>query len=399
MPAATLVSLLAVCLSASAAAGEPASGPAESLRSSLGLQGVVDVDPLTGTPRVVARLDGFLTGPSADAADAIVLDYVRAHEAVFGLDEDDLTGLRLVRDETDAFGVRHLLWAQEAGGIRAVANDLRASVTADGRILNVLGSPIPDLELPAGAAGVSGGEAVAATFRDAGRSAAVPRALAAPRGTARMTSFAGGHRAALVLVATGRGVRLAWRVTADVDSDEVYASLVDAESGDVLASANKVAEADAIGEGWEYYPDAASGGTAALSNWTQKGWLDEDATILDGPYARVFADLDDDDSVDAGEEATESDSIWDYNLNEETHAEGFCVPNPGFTSTCTWDSTSQRELVAEPHAELRAGIPLREHLPRPPGRRPRHRLDDPGVRELRPGDRPLRRRRGDRRGG
>ena len=111
VPAATLVSLLGVCVFASAAAGERASAPAESLRSSLGLQGVVDVDPLTGTPRVVARLDGFLTGPSADDADAIVLDYVRAQETVFGLDDDDLRGLRLVRDETDAFGVRHVGWA------------------------------------------------------------------------------------------------------------------------------------------------------------------------------------------------------------------------------------------------------------------------------------------------
>ncbi|HYM64477.1 MAG TPA: hypothetical protein VES61_07345, partial [Gaiellaceae bacterium] len=31
------------------------------LLRSLGFQGVVDVDRLTGTPRVVARLDGFLT--------------------------------------------------------------------------------------------------------------------------------------------------------------------------------------------------------------------------------------------------------------------------------------------------------------------------------------------------
>ena len=64
-----------------------------------------------------------------------VLDYVRANEGVFKLGEDDLAGLRAVRDETDAFGVRHLLWAQEAGGIRAFDADLRASVTADGRIV------------------------------------------------------------------------------------------------------------------------------------------------------------------------------------------------------------------------------------------------------------------------
>ena len=340
VPAATLVSLLVVCVSASAAAGEPASGPAESLRTSLGLQGVVDVDPLTGTPRVVARLDGFLTGPSADDADAIVLDYVRAQETVFGLDDDDLRGLRLVRDETDAFGVRHLLWAQEAGGIRAVANDLRASVTADGRILNVLGSPIPDLELPAQGAAVSGGEAVASTFRHAGRAMA-PRALAAPRGAARTTRFTGGHGASLVLVATGRGVKLAWRVTADVDSDEVYTSLVDAMSGEVLASVNKVEDVDATGEAWEYYPGAASGGTAALANWTAAGWLPSGSTVLSGPFARVFADLDDDDEVDPGEEATEPDSVWDYNLDVEQHAQGFCAPHPGFTSVCTWDSTSQ----------------------------------------------------------
>ena len=69
---------------------------------------------------------------------------MRANEGVFKLGEDDLAGLRLVRDETDAFGVRHLLWAQEAGGIRAFDADLRASVTGDGRIVNVLGSPIPD---------------------------------------------------------------------------------------------------------------------------------------------------------------------------------------------------------------------------------------------------------------
>jgi extracellular elastinolytic metalloproteinase len=339
VPAATVASLLLLGVSAATASRTPES--AESLRGSLGLHGVVDLDPLTGTPRVVARLDGFLTEPSGDDAVDVVLDYVRANEGVFKLDEDDLAGLRLVRDETDAFGVRHLLWAQEAGGIRAFDADLRASITGDGRIVNVLGSPIPDLTLPADAASVGAAAAVTAALHEAGHPVAgAPRVLAASQGAARATRFAGGHSATLVLVNTGRGVRLAWRVTADADADEVYTSLVDAESGDVLQSENKVDAADALGEAWEYYPGAAGGGTAVLSNWTQKGWLPANMTVLNGPYARVFADLDDNDLATTGEEATELDSTWDYNLNEEQHADGLCAPNPGFPSICTWDSTS-----------------------------------------------------------
>ena len=38
--------------------------PQLELRDSLGASGVVDVNNVTGTPRVVAKLDGFLTGPS-----------------------------------------------------------------------------------------------------------------------------------------------------------------------------------------------------------------------------------------------------------------------------------------------------------------------------------------------
>ena len=42
--------------------------PVRTLSSQLGDQGIVDIDPLTGTPRQVARLDGFLTGPSRKPA-------------------------------------------------------------------------------------------------------------------------------------------------------------------------------------------------------------------------------------------------------------------------------------------------------------------------------------------
>src|SRR5690242_12690555 len=57
-----------------AATLRPAAAPA-ALRASLGVQAVVQVDRLTGTPRQVARLDGLLTGPSAAPAATVALGY------------------------------------------------------------------------------------------------------------------------------------------------------------------------------------------------------------------------------------------------------------------------------------------------------------------------------------
>ena len=342
-----MASLLVVSLSAATAAGTPAAEPEEALRSSLGLQGVVDLDPLTGTPRVVARLDDFLTGPAGGDAVDLVLGYVRANEAVFRLDEDDLAGPRLVRDETDAFGVRHLLWAQEAEGIPAFDNDLRASVTSDGRIVNVSGSPLPDLELPSGAASVSGGGAVVAALRAAGHAPArAPRPLAAPRGRAQVTRFAGGHDARLVLVDTGRGVRLAWRVTADADSDEVYASLVDAGSGEVLRSDNKVEQVSGLA--WDYYPGAASGGTQVSRNFTALGWLPASAETLNGTNAHVFSDWDDDDRADLSSpwQSEQTNPYTMFGFNEFTHASGLCAPT--YASVCSWDSTDNGPFPQPP---------------------------------------------------
>ena len=47
------------------------------LAKQLGPQSVIDVDPLTGTPRQVSRLDGLLTGPSRASAKNVALGYVR----------------------------------------------------------------------------------------------------------------------------------------------------------------------------------------------------------------------------------------------------------------------------------------------------------------------------------
>src|SRR3954452_15356164 len=57
----------------------------------LGRQGVIDLDRRTGTARVLARLDGTLTGASSRSPEAIAASYVRANLAVLGLTSGDVS--------------------------------------------------------------------------------------------------------------------------------------------------------------------------------------------------------------------------------------------------------------------------------------------------------------------
>jgi extracellular elastinolytic metalloproteinase len=297
----------------------------------------VEVDALTGTPREVARLDGFLTGPSDRGAKSVALDYVRAHARVFRLDADDLARLRLVRDYGDVGGTRHLVWAQTSRGIPALDNDLRASVTSDGRLVNVLGSPVPDLQAPTTTPRLGAAEAVGAALRSAGRSARSLRTVAAARNAQRTTRFAGGHRAALELFWDGHAARLVWRVTAHADEAEIYDTVVDAASGAVLQQTNRVESVDALA--WDYYPGASSGGTQTTRDIT--AWLKPSVMRLIGPNAHVFPDVDDNDiAVDGGgsEEVAPTSGNWNYAFTPFTHSDGFCSPT--FASVCSWDSFS-----------------------------------------------------------
>jgi len=305
----------------------------EALRRSLGLQGVVDVDSLTGTPRVVAKLDGFLTGPSSRDAKDVALDYVREHPDVFLLDEEDLAGLRVTRDYTDIAGIQHIVWAQTAGGIATFDNDLRANVTADGRLVNVLGSPLPDLSerVAALVPSVDATGAVSAALRSVGRELRSARVLSRGVGPKQPTRLAGGHRANLVFFNTPRGVKLAWRATAFADADEVYDTVVDAVSGEVLRRVNEVAHAS--GDAWGYYPGAAVGGSQ-LTRTFAAGWSTI-STRLEGDFVHVFRDINDDDIAGASEQVpSNGGGNWTYPFMEFTsNPLSMCSP-----SQCSWDS-------------------------------------------------------------
>ena len=118
------------------------------LRASLGSQGVVDLDPVTATPRIVARLDGFLTGPSQRRPAAIAKSYLRTHPGVFKLSAAEVGAMRVRKDYVDIRGTHHLSLVQSVEGVAVFGNGLKAHVDRRGRLIQVDGSPVASLPLP-----------------------------------------------------------------------------------------------------------------------------------------------------------------------------------------------------------------------------------------------------------
>jgi hypothetical protein len=291
-------------------ASDPATAVVD-LRESLGAQGIVALDPLTSTPRIVARLDGFLTAPSDESPASVGLVYVRAHRGVFGLDAAALANLDLVRDYVSIEGTHHLYWRQSIDGIPVFGNGLRANVTRDGRLINVLGSPLVSLSPTTSDPTLTAGEAVRAAKRDAGVAAVPLRA-----DTAREVFFE-----------TVDGPRIAYETNVS-DASTMYMTVVDGATGAVLYRQSLVNDANA--QVLDYYPDAPFGGvrhTVALDPWLAPG-----AATLNGPNAHVYSDVDDSNDAQPSEE-TPKDGTGNFGYPFTEFFPAACVP--GFP--CSWD--------------------------------------------------------------
>src|SRR6266498_329792 len=234
------------------------------LRKELGTQGIVSIDPLTGTARSVSRLNGFLTGPSNRAAADVARDYVRTHPDVFGLDTNGMNRLTLRRDYVDIGGIHHLSFVQSVDGIPVFGSGVQANVAKDGRLVNVVGSPVAALPSAAGVPGISADKArVAAT--------AGVEATAKPAGLAYFQTLG--------------GLRLAWQTLTMPNNKEMYTSIVDAESGKVLYRRSLVSNDNGLA--WDNYPGAAAGGVQRSHDLTNAGWLPNDSPRLAGNVAHV----------------------------------------------------------------------------------------------------------------
>jgi extracellular elastinolytic metalloproteinase len=296
------------------------------LARSLGSQGMVIADPLTGTLRMVGRLDGFLTGASARPASRVAMGYVRSHLRAFGLTRADLRTFHLRQDYVDIEGTHHLSWTQRAGGVTAFRAGLKANVTSDGRLINLTGSPVHGLRASTSLPQLGSIAAIDAARRSAG---------------AQQPAAQREDTAKLVLFSTPRGARLAWETTTWIDPSFLALSAVDAQTGALLWRAN-LTRADTAGTGQavDMYPsgDLPNGGGDVHA----VTFPVFDGSALSGNNAHVYADVNDDDHAAPKDEVPATTG---------TDWSGYV---PGFDTTdasqncsthfyCTWDKTVAKD--------------------------------------------------------
>jgi uncharacterized repeat protein (TIGR01451 family) len=106
----------------------------------------VRFSPLFGAAEVVRNNQGTLTGPAPGRAGKdIVLDFVRANAALYGLSEADLANLRFKGESLDRkSGLRMVRFEQIVNGLPVFQSDTRVTLDKNGRIIRVVGLLAPN---------------------------------------------------------------------------------------------------------------------------------------------------------------------------------------------------------------------------------------------------------------
>lgn len=311
---------------------------------SLGNQGLVSYDPLTGTPRNFGRINGYLTGRSSAPARTVALSYVRSHLSVLGLKRADLKTLRFRQDYVDTIGVHNLSWSQSVRGIPVFGNGLRVKVTRDGRVLSVQGSPVSGLAKLAarahGATNLSPSSARATAARDVNGNAARVKVASSRGGVAAVTTWANHDFAKKVWFLTASGLRPAWSTYVQTGPGAAYQHVIDARSGAVLFRHSTVESAQGDAYVYDNYPGAAKGGKPKVVNLIKRGWLTKRSTFLNGSSVVAWDDLNDNNLIDSNEKTpvpgNKKGATFPL-VKFGKSASGFCK-----TYVCTWDPNTAK---------------------------------------------------------
>lgn len=213
-------------------------------------------DEISGAPSHLQATGRFLTAKNSGkkAAD-IVRDYVAEYPDLFGHPAEFLNQAKVSREDVTAHnGMSTLVWEQQHLGIRLYNTIFKANVTRDGEIVTLNDHFLPD---PAGAAGaqdavpdLTAEDAVVAAAAGLGDEVALAdlKANGEAEGveqkqqfTAQKLSDTTAHLTWLPLSA--EEMRLAWDVvTFSLARNEMYQSVIDAETGEVLARRSLTAD-------------------------------------------------------------------------------------------------------------------------------------------------------------
>ncbi len=294
------------------------------LRSQLGTRALLSIDAATGRPRVVGRLDGALTAPSADTGAEIALRFLRKHAAVYGLTSAQIGALGAGAQRRSAAGLLSVTLTQSFGGVPSIDSGVRAVLDARGRLIEIVGAPDPDL-------------AVAGTTAAVSRKQAATLAAKASGAPAR----AAGARVAAVIFHVGPTARLGWRVLVSAGPRQVDDVLVDATSGAVVRRANRVVSANAASV-YPAWPDAPLGGSPVAVDLAPYLENPGAPTKLKGPNAHAFTDAADvvpgfgftTIPAPGSDVGPSSGTDFNYPFNGLTFGPVRC-PTAG--ATCAWD--------------------------------------------------------------
>ena len=275
--------------------------------------------------RSFQALDGALSPPAAGDRAAVALDWVRENRGAFGLTAAGVDGLELsARETSPRTGITHLRFRRSDRGIPAFDGGVRVSLDRAGRVLSAIGAPA--LQVASATPRLDAVDALRTLQRAVGAVRPVG-VLSGPAGTRRTTRFEGGDFARLVLFGSGRGTRLAWHLTYRESGTEHHDAVVDASTGEVLFRQNLVKEAVPA----QIFPSHPSLSTSDVVDLTQ--WLNPGATVLKGPYAHAYSDVDDNDTFSPSEEVLKTAGGFNFPFQQ------FAGPGCSSDAWCSWDPT------------------------------------------------------------
>lgn len=237
-----------------------------------------------GTPSSIVKQNGYLSPASTEKAEAIARKWLSANKAIFGLTEQDVSDLTVIRSQKvpgtnlspitfqqtvggieSVFGGRIIVAVNDQGRILSVASDASPSgkftgefqLTAEEALKSVVGSFLPELDFE-------------------------PQALEDEKGWKvfdGMGILPTKQRVKPAAFFTVDGIRPAYRVLFIEKLNEAYEVVIDAENGKTLYRRSLVDYLNPEGAIFENYPGAPGGGQQTIKSFkgdpvaSPNGWL------------------------------------------------------------------------------------------------------------------------------